>query len=231
MSSGSDATVEAAYRFLRANTTGDLQFDEHLRPIKYVIAPDGRLAAPVMVAMIRAQETVLFIPEDAETETGVLQLLLTVTQFDERGSDGAIADRWRIHHGEPEDVRWAFLGIDAGKFRGSVIDGEVLMRPNTLAADEPKVCKAMNQRPDVLRALALHHAHLEIEKPLMVGLDPLGIDIRGRFDVVRVEAARPMTGADDALAHLAELYEQVKDRPHPAEAEDERARCGEAGDD
>lgn len=216
----SDSPVDAAYCFLRDHTTGDLKFGEHLRPIKYVIGSDGRLVASVMVAMLQVQETVLFVPEAVED---ALELLVTLCEFDEHGPGGSMADRWRIHHGEPPDVHWTRIDIDAAKQFGNVIDGETLMRPNPLIDDEAKTCKAMNGNPDVLRRLCLHHAHIEIESPVMVGLDPLGIDVRGRFDVVRVRADRPFENADDAQRLLLDMHASLEGKPHPAEALGESA--------
>ena len=179
-----DQIVEKAYRHLRSHSCADLRFEEHFRPLRYVFHQDGRLFAPVMVAMLQAVETVLFIPEVAEY---ALEVLVTLDEFDEQGSEGAIADRWRIYHGDPPDVRWASMNIDAGKLAGSVIDGEALTQANPLFGDESRICKHMNQAHSAdLHILALHFAHIEIENPVMVGIDELGIDIRGKFDVVRV---------------------------------------------
>src|SRR5688572_18821962 len=108
----SDSTIDQAWAFIRGHTRGELRFDEHVVPKKYVIAPDGRLAAPVMVAMLLSADTVLFVPEFAE---GAMELQVTMLQFEERGADAAIADRWRIYHGEPDDVRWAYLNLDAAR--------------------------------------------------------------------------------------------------------------------
>ena len=95
----------------------------------YVVSPaDGRLVAPVMVAMLQAEETVLFVPEVGE---GALELLVTLYEFDEHGPEGGLTDRWRIHHGEPSDVRWAHLDLDAAKHDGVVIDGDALLMPPT----------------------------------------------------------------------------------------------------
>lgn len=203
-----DANIESAYAFLRGHTTADLRFDEHLRPIKYIIASDGRLAAPVMVAMLQAVDTVLFIPECVEDS---MEVQVTLEQFDERSRDGAIADRWRIYHGEPQDVRWAWMDIDGARQGRMVFDGEALIRANPLAADEARICRHMNEdHADDLRALCLHFAKVEIESPVMVGIDPLGIDVRGMFDVFRVVAAEPMTNADDARRVLVEMTKQAR---------------------
>src|SRR5690606_7891674 len=101
--------------------------------------------------MLRSFDVVLFIPS---YEEGAMEVQVTLEEFEERGSQGAAADRWRIYHGEPQDVRWAFTQIDAARFGGMVIDGLALMRVNPLAKDESRICKHMNQEHvDDLRRL------------------------------------------------------------------------------
>ncbi len=210
-----DEIVEKAYRHLRGHSCAHIRFEEHFRPLHYVFHQDGRLAAPVMVAMLQAMETVIFVPEVAEN---ALEVLVTLDELDEHGPEGAITDRWRIYHGDPPDVRWAIMNIDAGKLEGSVIDGEVLLRANPFASEESRICKHMNQAHSAdLHILALHFAHIEIEKPVMVGIDPLGIDIRGKFDVVRVNTTETMQTPEDARTVLKGMVEAVKDLPHPAD--------------
>ncbi len=204
----SDAIVEEAYAFLRAHSTADLQFGEHFRPIKYVISPQGRLIAPVMVAMLQCDDIVLFIPETVD-EAMVLQV--TLEEFDEHGADGALSDRWRIHHGDPPDVNWTFMEIDATRHSGMVIDGDALIRPNALAAEEAALCRQMNrEHADDLRVLCGHYTNFNIEKPVMVAADPLGIDVRGRFEVHRIVAAEPMKGADEARRVLFAMSEAAR---------------------
>lgn len=200
--SDANSVIDKAWAFLRGHTRADLRFDEHMRPVKYVIAPDGRPAAPVMVAMLQAMDGVLFIPEYVDD---AMELQVTIVQFEERGADAAVADRWRIYHGEPDDVRWAYLKVDAARFTGMVIDGDALERPNTLANDEARICRELNQKIDLLRRLCEHYGTMRVEQPVMVGIDPLGIDLRARFDVVRVPASRPMRNAEDAISILTEM--------------------------
>jgi hypothetical protein len=193
-----DPGVEAAYAALRAHTGGDLRFDEHVRPIEYVIDPrSGRLVAPLMVAMIRAGDTVLFIPGMRE---GAMEVQVTIEPFEERGPDGACADRWRIHHGDPPDVRWGMLSIDAARHDGCVVDGEALQRPNPLADAEARLCKWLNtERRFALPALCRRFADIEVaDDALVVAIDPIGLDVRARFDVVRVPAPREMATEADA---------------------------------
>lgn len=191
----SDPIADEAWAFLRSHTHGDLRFDEHWRPLKYVINAEGLLAAPVMVAMLQAIDVVLFVPEFAD---GAMETQVTLEPFDERGPHGAIADRWRIYHGEPQDVRWAFLRADAARFKSMVIDGSALARSNPLAADEARLCRDINQnRTADLRRLCAHFGNMKIEKPLLVGIDSLGFDVKAMFDVVRVPAIEPMHSPTD----------------------------------
>lgn len=199
----SDAKVDEAYAFLRGHTHGDLRFDEHFRPVKYVIAPDGRVVAPAMVAMLQSADTVLFVPECAES---AMEIQVTLEQFDEHGPAGALADRWRIHHGDPLDVNWAILEVDAVRYDELVIDGCALIRPNPLASDESRICRQMNaEHADDLARMCHHFSKIDVEHPVMVAIDPLGIDVRGRFSVIRVRATEPMATADDAKRVLASM--------------------------
>ena len=199
--------IESAQRFLKSQTTGDLRFDEHYRPLRYVIGPAGRIVAPVMTAMLQAQETVLFVPEVVD---GAMELLVTLTEFDADGPEGALTDRWRIYHGEPEDVYWAFFDLDAVRFHDSVIDGEALVRPNPLASDEARICREVNaeHREDLKRVCDVIF-HAEVADPYLVGVDPLGFDVRRRFDVLRLNAPQPIPTADDVQRVLKELIDKA----------------------
>jgi hypothetical protein len=199
-----DPAVEAAIDFLRSHTRGDLRFDGNFRPIKYVIAPeDGRLVAPVMVAMLRSVDTALLVPEDVD---GALELMVTLEEFDERDSaHAALADRWRICHGAPEDVRWALMTIDAARFQGLFIDGEAFRESNPLQAGEAQLCRAMNnEHIDGLRRLCAERGGMSVENPVMVGLDQRGINVRAMFDIVRVRFPHEAKTIDEARRMLIE---------------------------
>lgn len=197
-----DAILEAR-RFLRANLAGVIGFDGEFVPIKVVVAPDGALVAPVMVAMLRAFDVALFLPDE---DPASMHMQVTLEEISEKGEHGALCDRWRIYHGEPEDVRWARISIDAAKFGGMMFDGLALMEPNPLAADEARLCRAANgDHRDDLRAAVASVRGLAVEDPRLVGVDPLGFDVRGRFDVIRLPADPPIADAEDALAALEEM--------------------------
>ena len=193
--------------FLRAHTAGILRFDGDFIPIKTVLTPEGRLVAPVMIAMLRSVDCALFLPEEPKDEDDpVLQLQVELEQFQEDGPAGADADRWRIYHGDPPDVNWAYLTIDAAKMSDIFISGEALHIPNTLSAIEAALCREINSSHDeALRAALIRETGIEIETPRLVGVDPLGFDVRGRFDIMRIPSGRILKDGDDAKNRLYEI--------------------------
>jgi hypothetical protein len=203
--------ITGARAFLRANLTGTIGFDEEFIPIKIVVAPDGALVAPVMVAMLRALDVVIFLPAE---DDAAMQLQVTLEEIQDAGEHAALCDRWRIYHGEPEDVRWARISIDAAKFDGRMFDGLALMEPNPLAEAEARICRRVNaEMRELLKQACLRTAEVEIEDPRLVGVDPLGFDVRGRFDVVRLDADPEIVDEADAFAALEELATGGEDAP------------------
>ena len=83
--------------------------------------------------------------------------------------------------------------------KSAAFDGEALMWPNPLADDEAGLCRRINRdREAALRDLVLRIHEVEIEEPRLVGVDGLGIDVRGRFDVLRVGFDPPVVDAAGA---------------------------------
>ncbi|MEE2907794.1 MAG: DUF2470 domain-containing protein [Planctomycetota bacterium] len=195
--------LNQAAEHLHAWTTGDLRFDEHIRPIRYVFAPDGKLVAPMMVAMLQATETVVHVPVADESS---MELLVSTCEFDEDGPEGSLADRWRIYHGDPPDVHWALMDIDLVRFHGMVIDGEAVQLPNPLATIEPALCGEINRsHADAIQAALDKYLDIEAEDPRMVGVDPMGIDIRAKFDVVRLPMDPMVSNPDEAAGAVRDL--------------------------
>lgn len=191
------AIIEEACNLLRSWSKGDLRFDDNIVSCRFVHACDGRLVAPVMVAAMHTSDTVLMIPDE---HAPVLELLLSISPFEEEGPDGRWADRWRIYHGEEEDINWVFLDIDMGRMSGIVIDGDALIRTNPLAEDEPGLCRAINELgPPVLHQMCRSRIGQEVESPLVVGVDPTGLDLRARFDVLRIPFPMAMDLPEDIL--------------------------------
>jgi len=209
-----DPIVAETHAHLRDHLQGLILFDGETRPIRIVIAPDGRLVASVMVAMLTAADVVLALPDEGEES---LQLMVTLEAIDEQGPDGALVDRWRIHHGDPPDVRWAAMTIDAGRFRGYFLDGEAFSLSNPLEGDEVAICSEANTDVAGLRSIAVAEARRRgrppadwgVENPRLVGVDPDGFDLRGAYGVLRLPVSPPMTDAAGARSRLRELRERA----------------------
>ena len=139
-----DEAVDQTLAFLHANLRGHIRFDGERVPIKVIVAPDGRIVAPVMEAMLRSVEVVLELPDDGDDG---LQLMVTLERLDPEGEHAGLCDRWRAYHGDPDDVRWALMQVDASRFREWFVDGEALTEANPLAKDEPALLRALNAQP------------------------------------------------------------------------------------
>lgn len=178
-----DEAVDQTLDFLHANLRGVIRFDGDRVPIKVIVAPDGRIVAPVMESMLRAVEVVLELPDDGDES---LQVMVSLERLDPEGELAGFCDRWRAYHGDPEDVRWAHMQIDASRFRQWFVDGEALMLANPLAKDEAGLLKALNAQPRAFLKAFCTTSKVDCKEPVAVGVDPGGIDIRRAHDTARL---------------------------------------------
>lgn len=186
----SDALIEEAYQFMRAHLTGRIRFDHERVEISVAPTPQGDLVASVMVAMLRSVDTVLELPDDGEDS---LELQVTLQEISEDGPDGALCDRWCIYHGEPPDVRWARITIDAARYRGYFVDGLALARANPLASLEAAVCRQVNaEHADLLARAAHASGGHKLAAPKLVGVDPWGFDARAQVGIARIPCVPPI---------------------------------------
>jgi len=189
---------DAAWAFLRSNSTATLKFGEHTHDVSYVICSTGELVIPAMVAMLQPNDTIMFVPDYSED---CMEIHVSLRQFKPTGDDGILADRWNVYHGKSPDVQWALVDIDAARFHEMFIDGEALLRENPLSVIEPSLCKNINTNfKDNLRQVCFERTKVEVTDPVVVGIDPLGIDVRAPFGIVRVPAHEPFVTPADVLA-------------------------------
>jgi len=188
---------DAAWAFLRSNSTATVKFGENTRDVAYIVAPDGRLIISAMVAMLQPCDIVMFVPEYIDD---CMEMHVSLHQFEEDGDAGILADRWQVYHGEPPDVQWAVVDIDAARFHEMFIDGEALCRENPLAEIEISLCKQLNSDKNILREVCESKTNIAVTNPFVVGVDSLGLDVRAPFGFGRIPAASPFAAADDVLA-------------------------------
>ncbi|NOG54328.1 MAG: DUF2470 domain-containing protein [Planctomycetes bacterium] len=97
-----------------------------------------------------------------------------------------------------------------------VFDSTELLLRNPLADAEPRVCRWMNrERAEALHRLCRAYADMDVQDPLMVGIDPAGLDIRARFGIVRLPSPVIMPTEPDARATIERMikYAETKIRP------------------
>lgn len=202
-----DPIVEDAYDYMRAHLVGRIRFGEDRLEMRVAPAPDGSLVGSVMVAMLRSMDTALELPDDGEDS---LELQVTLEEINESGPFGAFCDRWQIYHGEPPDVRWARMVIDAGRYKGHFIDGLGLTRANPFAAEEVALCREINAKHAALLApAAFATGGHKLAEPKLVAVDPWGFDIRGQLGIARLACHPPIASAADALPRLTQLASQA----------------------
>lgn len=183
-------TAQAAIETLRNWTSARLRCDDIVYPIKYVIAPDGRLVTPIDRSMLEAVDCGLAIPDD---DSPSIELAVTLEAFDNAHGAESNSDRWKIYHGAPPYQRWAMIDLDMARFHGFILDGMAVQQPNPLAAVEPRICGLLNREYlDTLRQHLANTLSLDVPDPRAVGLDPTGLHIRARFDIVRLTFPKPI---------------------------------------
>ncbi|MEM9167789.1 MAG: hypothetical protein AAGB48_12300 [Planctomycetota bacterium] len=163
----------------------------------------SRLVFPAPSHGLHAEEVVVCIPEERDD---ALQIL--VSPFEINGRTEAAADRWRIYHGDEPDSHWFAaepIGLRLGPM---VVSGTDLDLSNPLAHDEPALCKRFNARPAELGRLAHAFHPRSTGSCVLVGIDPLGIDLRTRFEVVRVPFGERIGRSEPAADRIERLLEE-----------------------
>ena len=197
-------TAQAAIEALRNWTSGQLRCDDIVYPIKYVIAPDGRLVTPVDRTMLEAVDCGLAIPDD---DSPTIELAVTLEAFDRVHGAESNSDRWKIFHGNPPHQRWAMIDLDMARFGGCILDGLAVQQPNPLAAVEPRICGLLNREYlEVLRHHLTRVLSLDVPDPRAVGLDPTGLHVRARFDIVRLTFSKPIEDPAQAESQVLEFF-------------------------
>ncbi len=162
----------------------------------------SRFVLPVPTVALDADEVVIHIPEERDDSLQVL-----VSPFEIDGNTEAAADRWRIYHGDEPDTHWVAaepIGVRLGPM---VAAGDEIDLTNILAEHEPRLCKRFNASPARIGALA-HKFDIRAHGVCtLVGVDHLGLDIRSRWDIVRVPFGEAITDAAQAERRIADLLD------------------------
>lgn len=197
-----DPDARQALALLRSFSAGTLLVDDSPRPVRYIVEPrQGRIILPMEPRDLDAAEWILCLPEDSyETRARVSLDPEPLGEHDEA------VDRFCAYHGHLSGSGlWARAGVAFVKLdHGPVVDGDDLMLPNPLLGEQTALCRALNADPDRLREACLRTRGVSPEDPMGVGVDPLGLDVRARFGVLRIEFAVEAHDAVSARARIAD---------------------------
>jgi hypothetical protein len=180
--------VRFARRFYAAIITVDEIF--HRRNI--VIDPvSGEFVAALPPSLEDADSVVLHVPDESR---GSLQLMAECRELD--ANRDASCDRLLIYHGRAEGAKFAAMRPIDVKWALGRVQIENFLLSSPLAKDEPRLCRLLNADTNALGALVLKLSGRSTIEPKVVGVDALGLDVRTRTGVVRVEFATPLTPQD-----------------------------------
>lgn len=188
-----DADADAA-RIVRRHTRCVALADRTPFDCRFVVdGQAGELILGAEQAFLDAEELVLCLPDDS------FEADATILVHHRPAEEDRWTDRHMAYHPDTRPPRWARAAIDSVKLRsGAVVPGDQLRLPNPLLDAEPALCKRLNADRDALRELCRLLTGVEPEDPVAVGVDRLGIDVRARFGVIRVELPAPCEDSDEA---------------------------------
>ncbi len=207
-------TPEVGRRILSRFHCAGVRFGELLIGCRYVLDPStGRPVMPVPAQVLGENrspsddpdsEVVLFVPDDTNAEAaGSLQLLATPEAIDPRTHEAG--DRYLVYHGTPPERTWAVFNVVSARWSGVVVSGDELVAGNLLRDVEARVCKSLNADPAGVAHACERASGTYPLAPLVVGVDPYGIDVRARFGIIRIEFEASAESAGELVRRLAEL--------------------------
>ncbi|MFG0241921.1 MAG: DUF2470 domain-containing protein [Phycisphaerales bacterium JB054] len=201
------STPAEAVRSLRAAAQGHLLADaDTVRPVRWVVdRRRGHLVFPIPGDLDDLTEAQLLIPEEHDPR---LAALLAIETTDTPPAAAEI--RHEVYHGAAREARWAIATIEALRYHGEAFDSEALELIDPLAEHEPALCRTLNADPARLVEICRHNAGARVPKPVAVGVDPDGIDVRARFGIVRVEFPERVSTLEEASDAIARLTAGAK---------------------
>lgn len=194
-------THEHAARTVRRFTRCIARADGRPFDCRYIIDGDsGELVIGLDRAALDAEELTLCLPDDTFNAEATL-LVHTRDATEDRWTDRHLA-----YHPDLRPPALARASVDSAKLRdGNVVCADELALTNPLLPAEPGLCKSLNADRDALRRLCRLMTGTEPEQPVAVGVDRFGIDVRGRFGIIRLDLPAPCDDPGEAERVVAAL--------------------------
>jgi len=205
-----DDEIESARRVareLRRVHEGILRVGDRLDPCRFVLdAATGNPVVPVRGDVFDSDEVTLHTPDDGDH---ALHLLGRPVEVDPARHAGP--DRFLTYLGKPSASRWALLEVDSVKTFGTLLDAGAVVAPDPLRGFEAGLCKRVNTDVAALAALARgcgRRAGTTPTEPRLVGVDRFGVDLRGRFGVIRAEFRQAAETEEAAWAAIGSIISE-----------------------
>jgi hypothetical protein len=204
-------------RRLRRHHQGVLAFDDLVEEVLFVLDPSsGEPVLPVSAPALSAQSVMLYAPDDALANPDCLQVHASPEEIDPNREDAC--DRHGAYFGRPAHARWARLRVESAKRLDVVLDGDLVRLANPLRRYEGALCKAVNANTRSLALACERNAGVLPEQPVLVGVDPWGVDVRARFGIVRLDFEQPASTPAEAAARLTLMLGERIDDPSAGRA-------------
>jgi len=195
-----DDPILSARRAIRTYYRGLLRAGERVEHVRFVVDPvTGGIVLPAHPAALEEESITLHVPDECDAGVG---LLMEFVPIEDPGLD-ALCDRWRIYHMKPDEACWLRCRVETVRLMDDVMVGDDLGLPNPLAAAEPALCRRANARP-----VADPKSLKDPKTPVVVGVDPEGMDVRVASDIVRVWFSERAETPEAAAATIDRLLLQ-----------------------
>jgi hypothetical protein len=195
----------AGLRIIRRYHDATVGLFERRSDAKFFIDPaSGHIVMPVEPGFAKSGtdgvELILYCPAESDC---VVQIAAQPTEIARPESEECV-DRWLGAHGPTARSTWIRARIEGAKTDDRVFDADELNIPNPLGRAEYGLIRSANAEPARLAQACKAHAAVVVAEPRCVGVDPLGVDVKARFGIVRLEFP-PGLWADTPDAAAREL--------------------------
>jgi hypothetical protein len=191
-------------RRIRTFHEGVLLLDGTTQRARFVLDPlSGEPVLPVPAIAFETEQVVLCLPDDGFDNPECVQVVGLASEIDPLREEAC--DRFGAYFGKPAFPRFARLRVASVKRLDDVLDGDLVRLANPLRKSEGALCKFANAHEVSVAHACERLLGTRPTKPLVVGVDPWGIDVRATFGIMRLEFPQPVSTDDEARQAIAAL--------------------------